>query len=167
MSRQQLAGRDWKQSNPTRSFVGGREAMKRFKLWAGLLTLFLSGIVIGAVGTWVVWEHETLGVLSGRGPNLEKIVLRKLDRDLKLSNTQKKRIETILCQTHTELQELRKRYRPEREQIIEQGAASMRAELSAEQQKRFDVLREKMKKRRARREAIFNGGTDAPARPCD
>jgi hypothetical protein len=141
--------------------------MKKLKLWTGLLTLFLSGIVIGAAGTRIIWEREALGHLSVPGTGLEKVILRKLNRNLDLNAGQKKRIEAILCRTHTELIELRKRYRPEREQIIEQGAASIRAELTAAQQQKFDLLREKLKKARASKEASLNGGAGAAARPCD
>ncbi|MDA8163508.1 MAG: hypothetical protein M0017_00555 [Desulfobacteraceae bacterium] len=137
--------------------------MKKVKLWAALAVLFFSGIAIGVSGAWIYWEHSTLGYLCGRGPHPEKVVLRKLSRDLDLNDVQKKDVERVLCQTHSELMALRNRYRPEKRRIIEQSAATIRAGLSADQQKKFDVLLAKIRAFEAKKEASLHRDDGHPS----
>ena len=141
--------------------------MKKLKLWSGLLTLFLSGVLLGGAATWVVWEHRALGFLSGHELKVEKLIMRKLNHHLGLNESQEAQIQTIVCRTFGQLVELRSRFRPEREQIIDQGAATIRAELSPEQQRKFDILVVKRKEIRAKREAGLEGSYGNKPGPCD
>ncbi|HOV87493.1 MAG TPA: hypothetical protein PLM79_14100 [Syntrophobacteraceae bacterium] len=131
--------------------------MKRWKLWVGLVSLFLSGMVAGALGTVVISEHMALEVLVGRGPIVEK-VLKKLSRELSLTESQRERIAEIVCRTHKELTALRERNKPERDEIMGRSREAMKAELSAPQQKKLDEFFEQEKTRWAHREHGKAGG---------
>jgi hypothetical protein len=126
--------------------------MKKLKLWSGLLILFLSGVLVGGGATWIYWQCKMLGFLGGHERIAQKLIVRKLDHELLLTVAQKAQIEKIVHHTFGKLGELQKRYRPEREQIFDQGAASIRAVLSTGQQKKFDILLTKIKRLRSHRE---------------
>ena len=139
--------------------------MKKVKLWSGLLTLFLSGVIIGGMAGWIVAEHRAVDTLVRGRPDVPGFIIGKLTRKLDLNESQKKRITEIVCRAHSELMELRKLHMPEKDQIIQRSLTAMKAELSPEQQKTLDALHEQMEKRREKRERAAHGEGGA-ADPC-
>ena len=135
--------------------------MKKLRLWTGLLTLFLSGVLIGAMGVWMAGEHRIMDVLHRGKGDLPKIVIDELTRELDLSQAQKIRVTEIVCRAHGELMDLRRRTQPEKKQIIERSILEMKAELSPEQQKKLDALHREREERRANWERV-QGGTAVP-----
>ena len=123
--------------------------MKKFKLWGGLFALFCSGVLLGVLASWRIAEDKAIENLTIEQPRVLKSIMRKLDRELELSDTQKKRVEEIVCRTHRELLVFRDLIRPDRERIIQQSIDAMKAELSPGQQNKLDALRERIKARRA------------------
>lgn len=140
--------------------------MKKLKLWAGLMALFCSGVLIGVAGTWHIVENRAIEHLTRERPRLPKFIMRKLDRELGLNDSQRARIETIVCRSFEELLTIRDRERPERERIILQSIEAMKAELSPEQQRKLDALHEKLKAHRARRDRGRDGKGDQ-GNPCE
>ena len=123
--------------------------VKKFKLWGGLFALFCSGVFLGALATWQIAGEKAIANLIREQPRVPKSIIRKLDQELELSGIQRKQIEEIVCRTHRELLAFRDRIRPDRERIIQQSIDAMKAEISPEQQKKLDALRERIKSRRA------------------
>ena len=140
--------------------------MKKFKLWAGLFALFCSGVLLGVQVSWRIAEDKAIENLTREQPRVPKSIIRKLDRELGLSDTQRKRIEEIVCRTHHELLAFRDRIRPDRERIIQQSIDAMKAELSPEQQNKLDALREKIKLRRAQ-DKISHKESSGDKDPCE
>ncbi len=140
--------------------------MKKFKLWGGLLALFCSGVLMGVLATWRIAEYKAIENLTREQPIVPKSIIRKLDRELELSDTQRKRIEEIVCRTHRELLAFRDSIRPDRERIIQQSVNAMKAELSPEQQNKLDALRERIRARRAQGKMIKKGDS-GDKDPCE
>jgi hypothetical protein len=141
--------------------------VKKFKLWGGLFALFCSGVFLGVLASWRIAEYKAIETLTREQPKIPKSIMRKLDRELALSDTQRKRIEEIVCSTHRELLAFRDRIRPDRERIIQQGIDVMKAELSPEQQKKLDVLRERIKAHRAQAKVNHSKGGSSDKDPCE
>jgi hypothetical protein len=139
--------------------------VKKLKLWSGLLVLFLSGIVIGAMGTWIIVENKAVDSLTRGRPDIPGIIIKKLTRELDLDETQKERITKIVCRAYQELLELRKRHAPEKKEILERSRSMIKAELSPEQQKKLDAFHERKEKHRARRGGGARGD-DGDVDPC-
>jgi len=140
--------------------------VKKFKLWGGLLALFCSGVLLGVLASWRIAEDKAIENLTREQPRVPKSIMRKLDRELELSDTQRKRIEEIVCRTHGELLAFRDRIRPDRERIIQQSIDAMKAELSPEQQKKLDALRERTKAHRAQGKMNHKDGSNEK-NPCE
>jgi hypothetical protein len=140
--------------------------VKKFKLWGGLLALFCSGVFMGALGTWRIAEYKTFEHFTRDRPRVPKLIMRKLDRELGLSDAQRQQVEQIVCQAHRELLAFRDQTRPDRERIIQQSIDAMKIELSPEQQKKLDELRERLKNRRSRAE-IGQKGASGGNDPCE
>jgi hypothetical protein len=116
----------------------------------GLLALFLSGICVGGLGTWMIAEQRVLETLTHEPQPFHKAIMRKLTRELDLSESQRVRIAEIVSNSQGELASLRERIRPEREEILRRGREALKAELSPEQQNKFDEVYRRMEERRSR-----------------
>ncbi len=140
--------------------------MKKFKLLAGLTTLFLSGVLIGAMGTWILAERKVMDPLVRGKSGVPGVIVEKLTRELDLDEGQKKRITDIVCESHQAVMELRRRMRPEMDAIFQESRTRMKEELSPEQQKKLDRFFERLEERRAGRDRSL-GGKDRPKDPCE
>lgn len=119
--------------------------MKKCKLILGLLIFFGSGILVGALGTTLYYK-QTAGYVLGKGqPVVRKMVMRKLVRDLDLTEEQRPRIEAIVTEIQAELEKFRAQHRPELEAIIDRGLARMRPLLSGTQQEKLDTFSQRLR----------------------
>jgi hypothetical protein len=126
--------------------------MKRWKLVSGLLLVFVLGILAGAFGTRIY--------LKGRFAHLRKdpkarqvFIMRKLSKELELTQDQKIKVEKIVEQMGEKRREFYLTNRPEIKRIMDEGFLQIKKELSNDQQKKLDELREKFEKRRKARDA--------------
>lgn len=140
--------------------------MKKFKFWGGLLALFLSGVLTGSLGTWIIAERHGLRILEGPRPPFHRVIAKRLNRELNLGSDQRERIEQILCRSHLEMLELRKRHKPEIDEILARSITALKAELSPPQQEKFDVFVNREKAFRAEREKAFLGEISSGNDPC-
>lgn len=140
--------------------------MKRFKLWGGLAALFFSGVLMGVLGTYHFAEMRVLDSLVRERPRAPKLIMKKLERELGLSEVQRVRIEAIVCSAHRELRAHRERLRPDRERILQASMDAMKAELNPEQQKKLDDLHERLEARRHREER-GRRGSGGERDPCE
>jgi len=131
--------------------------VNKAKLWTGLLALFLSGILMGAAGAWIMVERKAADSATPDKKRAPGVIVERLNRELELNEIQKKRITEIVSQTQDEILELRRRMRPEMDRIIQDSRKRMKEELTPQQQKRLDELFERLEERRAKREAGTRG----------
>jgi Spy/CpxP family protein refolding chaperone len=115
------------------------------------VVLFVSGVCVGAFGTWIVAEKRIMESVTHDQPPFHQAIMRRLTRELSLDDTQRQRIEKIVIQTQEELRVLRESTRPERRRIMERSLEAMKVELSPEQQKRLEEIHRKMEERRGRK----------------
>jgi hypothetical protein len=121
--------------------------MTQQKLWIGLIVLFLAGIVTGAAGTTLYWQHEQ-DRRSEQGPAAkQERLMKKLVHDLSLDQAQQEAIKPIIDRTHKDLLRLRFHHQPEVERILIQGMTDMKASLSPEQQAKLDGLYDRLRDR--------------------
>ena len=116
----------------------------------GISALFLSGVVIGALGT-AIYLKQTMGHVFTEGqPAIRKLVMKKLVHELDLTEPQRVRIEAIVGEVQAELREFRRQHHREIEAIFDRGIAQMKPELSKDQQQKLDALYERLKQHRQR-----------------
>lgn len=128
--------------------------MKRWNLILGLVALFLSGVAIGAAGTAIYFKQTVGHVFSQGQPGIRKFVMKKLVRELDLTEAQRARVESILGDIQDDLREFRSQHRREIEAILDRGIEQIKPELSQEQQKKLDVLYERLKQHRLKYGAL-------------
>jgi hypothetical protein len=120
--------------------------MNTWKLTAGVALVFIVGALVGSVGTRFYLNHRYHPFMQERG-NRTAFIMKRLSKDLSLTQNQKIAIEKIVAQTEEKLREHFLQRRPEIENIIDDGFSQMKKELNDDQKKKLDELREKFEKR--------------------
>lgn len=111
--------------------------MKKFKVGLVLALVFAAGFAGGVVTTRVVARRMLARVIAN--PELVRVgIERELNRKLKLDGGQKEHIHQILTGTHDRLKTLRKDFQPQFGIIVSDARKEIAAELTAEQQKKFE-----------------------------
>jgi hypothetical protein len=117
------------------------------KLIAGVALVFIVGILVGSVGTRFYLKHQYRQFMPERG-NRTAFIMKRLSKDLSLTQTQEVAITKIVEQTEEKLREHFLQRRSEIASIIDDGFSHMGKELDDAQKKKLDELREKFERRR-------------------
>jgi hypothetical protein len=125
--------------------------MSKWKIWVGLLVLFVSGVLIGTVGTRMYVRHKISHMYAKERPVIRDLFFRRLTRQLDLSEEQRQEIERIASRAAEEFHALRRQHRGEAEAILDEAVKEMRKYLSPEQQEQMERMRKRMKTWRKRR----------------
>lgn len=138
--------------------------MKAWKVILAAVLLFAAGAATGVAITRLRTQAKVRAQAQKRSP-LPAVAwqryefLRRAQRDLKLSDEQKARIEARVKESQERFRRLWEPIAPQAREEFEQLRAQIRAELTPEQQARFDELVKKSEKERRR----GREGTNAPA----
>jgi len=138
--------------------------LSKWKIWLGLVILFLSGVLVGGFGTRLYVRHRIANVLTGDRPMFRNLFLRHITRELDLTPEQQEQIERIAEGTAEDLHLLHRQHRSAVEAIFDQAVSDMKVYLSPDQQKQLDAVREKMKafRRRHRHRPPHHGPPPPP-----
>ena len=117
------------------------------KLVAGVLLLFLLGILVGSVGTLFHLDHRHRP-LAGDPKVRAAFVMKKLSEDLNLTQDQKAAIERAVAQMTERLHEHFVHTRPEVKKTIDESFSQIKKELNVDQKLKLDVLKEKFERHR-------------------
>lgn len=123
--------------------------MNRIKLAVGIILLLLLGAIAGSVGTGIYIRHRIEHLGPAKPPKVH-FLLRKLTRELDLTETQQVEIGKILEESHTEITALRRKFLPEIKEITDQSFARIKKKLNKEQKQKLDKLHRKLKRWRKR-----------------
>ena len=129
--------------------------MNTWKLVLGVALVFIVGALVGSLGTRFYLKHHYRSfMLEPR--ERTTFIMKRLSKELDLSQSQKIAVEKIVAQTEEKLRAHFLQMRPEIEAIVDDGFTQIRKELDDNQKKQLDALKEKFEKRRqARREGAF------------
>jgi Spy/CpxP family protein refolding chaperone len=126
--------------------------MKRWKLLAGIILVFILGLVVGSMGTYVLFGHG-FRHFEHKDPAARNVeILEHFRKQLSLTDQQATRVKAIIEQMEIKRMEYFRKSREDLKQILESGFALIRQELTPEQQKQFDAFRAKMEKDRKERD---------------
>jgi Spy/CpxP family protein refolding chaperone len=137
--------------------------MSRFVAIAAAVALVVSGIMIGALSTYLVLDrprfHEGLRPPPPTGPPPPRPFTREMESRLDLTEAQRDQIETILQKGREQSDAIRRELRPRLESQLESTRASIAAVLTPDQRAKFEEL---VKQDRRRAERFFLEGPPGP-----
>ncbi len=136
--------------------------MNRIAALASVAALFLVGVLVGGLGTYLFFVNQPHRPAPG-GPRGDHF-LELLERELALTTDQMRRIEQILEQSHAEGDALRREMLPRLRGAMTDTRDRIREVLTPEQQATFEKLRLQHWRRVER---MFLGRGRRPGRPRD
>ena len=120
--------------------------MKRWKLIAGIILVFVLGVLSGTLGTGLYMKQKMKPIRQDQKARRTAII-EKLTRGLDLKEDQIPKIEKIL----DEIDQKRREYRQEIRKMRTESISQMKKELTPEQQKKLDQLHQEWELRKKKR----------------
>jgi hypothetical protein len=114
--------------------------MRTFKRILGVLLIFLFGVFVGAVLMTGGAMQKAREIVLGGPEAVMDVVVHRLDRELKLDDEQKRKLQGILDDARIQLRQSHAKIRPEVEQTFHDTEDRIRAILYPEQVKKFDQI---------------------------
>lgn len=147
--------------------------MRTLKRILGVLLIFFFGVFIGAAVTGAGAMQKLRETLLGGPEAVMDVVVKRLDRELKLDDEQKRKLQSIVDDARIKLRQSRMKIQPEMEGTLQEAEEHTRAILYPAQVKKFDDLiarsRAKWKSTEVPKAtpvpAITPASTPAPAAP--
>jgi Spy/CpxP family protein refolding chaperone len=115
--------------------------------------LFLLGIALGSVGTYLVTTHVWAARAQAAPVHGPGHAMAMFTRDLNLSPDQRDRIQAILNDTRSKYAVLHQKLDPEYEQVRQLGREHIRETLTPDQRPKFEELLRQIDEDRRQRQA--------------
>lgn len=122
--------------------------MKNWKIWTAFLAVFAAGVLAGVVGLGLTLKHQ-----MGRGESPEAFrqkmrahMMEDIREEVRPAKEALPEIEKAVDQVLEEVWAIRQEARPKLKEVFERGRKRIEAQLTPEQIKRFDALREERRK---------------------
>ena len=114
--------------------------MKRLRGFLGVFLIFFFGVIVGAAFTGgAIWK-EMHDVIEGGPDSVVAKIGDRLGKELKLDDAQKRMLDQIVTETRIELRVIRAEDQPRVTGALAAAEQKVRAVLSAEQRRKFDVI---------------------------
>ena len=114
--------------------------MRTLKRILGVLLIFFFGVFIGAAVTGAGAMQKLRETLLGGPEAVMDVVVKRLDRELKLDEEQKRKLQSIVDDARIKLRQSRMKIQPEMEATLQEAEQRTRAILYPAQVKKFDDL---------------------------
>ncbi len=128
--------------------------MKQWKTIISVILIFGLGALSGAIVTYKVYWQRMENIVRDEPRAMRELMLQRLNSKLHLDAAQMEQIRAIAKETHAEMKSVRKKIRPEVEEVLSRSQAKIRAVLRPEQQEKYDQI---LLERRQRHEHGENG----------
>lgn len=126
--------------------------MKKWKIIASIIIVFLLGVLAGALVTHKSYQHRVEGIMKGESKTMREVIVRRLNRELHLDANQSEQLHSIVEETHAEIKKVRRQFRPQIEEVLARSQEKIRAILQPDQLEKYEQIIAERKKRREDRE---------------
>lgn len=127
--------------------------MKKWKVIVSVFLVFLLGALAGALVTHKIDQHRIAGIIRGEPGAVGELIVRRLNYKLSLDPAQVEQLRAIVYETHDEIRNVHKQFRPQIEEILERSQNRVRAILRPDQLEKYEKIVAERKMRRDREES--------------
>jgi Spy/CpxP family protein refolding chaperone len=117
--------------------------MRSGKAIAAVILIFLLGAATGGLTAHLIYQKRVEGMVRGGPGAMSDMILKRMDRDLKLDSSQREAIARIIQETHGEMRQIRQQFRPQTRRILAASEERIRVLLRPDQKEVFQRLIEK------------------------
>jgi len=128
--------------------------MKQWKTIISVILVFGLGALSGALVTHNIYRQKMENIIRDEPKAMRELMIQRLNSKLQLDDAQREQIRAIARETHAEMKPVRKKIKPEIEEVLSRSQAKIRGILRPEQQKKYDQI---LLERRKRHESEENG----------
>ena len=121
--------------------------MKRWKLVTGVIIVFVLGILMGSLGTGLLYKYRVIRPVKPEPSEKRALILKKYSKALVLSPEQITGFKKIIDEMDVQRREFFKKNRPEMKKFREQGVIKMKTLLTPDQQDELNKLHQTFRKR--------------------
>ena len=123
--------------------------MKGWKAVVSVILIFMLGGLAGALVVHKIDQQKIESIMHGEAGMTREFIVTRLNRELNLDDIQQDRLRAIVRETHIEMRNVRRLYRPQIEEILQRSQDRVRAILRPEQLAVFNKIVAERKKRHA------------------
>jgi len=124
--------------------------MKSWKAWLLVAVIFITGAAAGAFGMRVYMARHLPELLTNTRQRLEEFFMENIDREVGLTDQQKKNILPILREAVAKGDKVRESVRGQFEKVMQEADDKISSELDAQQRVKFAEFRARMEQLRLR-----------------
>jgi len=122
--------------------------MKKWKAIVSIMVVFVLGALAGALVTNMVHQQRVESLIKGETKSTREFIVRRLNLELHLDAAQQEQLRAIVQETHDEIKNLRRQFRPQTEEILARSQEKVRAILRPDQREKYEkIVAERRKKR--------------------
>jgi hypothetical protein len=125
--------------------------MKKWKTIASVIIVFLLGAAAGAIVN-EFYQQRIGDVFRNEPRSMRELIVRRLHHELDLDPAQTEQVRVIVSDTQTRMREVRRRFRPELEEIMAHSQEQIRAILRPYQRERYERIIAEHRRRRMHRQ---------------
>lgn len=138
--------------------------MKKWRLIAGILLVFILGLVVGSWGTGMYLRNR-LDRFREDPETRKASILDRLDRRLGLTDAQRSAFQSIINETERKVGKSFEKHEAEMKGFIDESFARMEGILNPEQCEKLDALRRELEERRKAWKNTHGGKNRMPPPP--
>ena len=97
-------------------------------------------------------KHRIEDIIRGDPKAMRELIVQRLNHKLHLDTTQLEQLRVIVKETHAEIKNVRKQFRPQIEEILARSQNRVRAILRPDQLEKYEKIIAERKKRREKEE---------------
>ena len=128
--------------------------MKQWKIIISVILIFGLGVLSGTIVTYRIYRQQMENIIRDEPKAMRELMVQRLNSKLHLDAAQLEQVRVIAKETHAEMKSVRKKIRPEIEEVLSRSQAKIRAILRPEQLEKYDQI---LSERRKRHENGENG----------
>lgn len=126
--------------------------MKKWRAIVGVILVFLLGALAGTLVTFTICHHRAESGFREEPGRMRDFVVRRLSRELHLDQAQVEQLRTIVQETHVEIRNVRRQFRPQIEEILTRSQDRVRTILRPDQREKYERIIADQRKRRMGRD---------------
>ncbi|HWR58550.1 MAG TPA: periplasmic heavy metal sensor [Thermodesulfovibrionales bacterium] len=126
--------------------------MKKWHAIVGVILVFLLGAVAGGLVTHTVGHKKMENGFRDEPKKMKEFIVGRLSRELHLDPEQREQLRSIVRETHIEIRNVRRQFRPQIEEVLARSQDRVRSILRPDQRERYEKIISEQKKRRLDRE---------------
>ncbi len=120
--------------------------MRSGKSITAVVLIFMLGAATGGLTAHLMYQNRVEGMVRGGSGAMSEMILKRMERELKLDGAQRDSVRGIIQETHGEMKQIRRQFRPQTQQILAKSEERIRALLRPEQKEAFERIIEKRRR---------------------